>query len=82
MRLDDASGCFSWSDVSVSCKNVIIFSTDMSSSVHACNRKKDILIVGKGQMHGLDNITLTAEKEFSINFTEQQKIVFFKKITL
>ena len=54
----------------------------MSSSVHACNRKKDILIVGKGQMHGLDNITLTAEKEFSINFTEQQKIVFFKKITL
>ena len=29
-------------------KNVIIFGADMSSSVHVDNKKKDILILGKG----------------------------------
>ena len=29
-------------------KNVIIFGVDMSSSVHANNKNKDILIIGKG----------------------------------
>ena len=38
----------------------------MSLSVHADNSKKAILILGKG----LDNTTLTAEQEFSINFSE------------
>ena len=40
----------------------------MSSSVHAENKKKDILILGEGPTKGLDDTTLTAEKMYSINF--------------
>ena len=36
-------------------KNAIIFGVDMSSSVHANNKKKDILILGEGPTQGLDN---------------------------
>ena len=54
-------------------KKVIMFGADMSSSAHIDNKKKDILILGKGPTDGLDDTTLTAEKEYSINFTEQQK---------
>ena len=46
---------------------------DMSSSVHIDNEQKDILILGKGPADGLDDTMLTAEKEYSINFTEQQR---------
>ena len=45
-------------------ENVIIFGADMSSSVHANNKNKDILILGKGQTQGSDNTTLT-EAEYS-----------------
>ena len=38
-------------------KNVVIFGTDMGSSVHVDNKKKDILIYGKGPTQGLDNTT-------------------------
>ena len=41
----------------------------MSSSVHVDNKKKDILIQGRGPKQGLEH-TLTAEKMYSINFTE------------
>ena len=34
---------------------------------------KYILILGKGPTQGLDNTTLTPEKEYAIDFTEQQK---------
>ena len=54
-------------------KNVIIFGVDMSSSVHANNKNKDILILGKGQTKGLDNAVLTAEAEYSINFSRSEK---------
>ena len=40
----------------------------MSSSVHADNKKKDILILADGPKQGLDGTTLTAEKLYSINF--------------
>ena len=40
----------------------------MSSSTKIDNRKKDILILGKGPIQGLEH-TLTAEKMYSINFT-------------
>ena len=40
----------------------------MSSSAHVDNKKKDILIFGKGLKQGLEN-TLTPEKMYSINFT-------------
>ena len=54
-------------------RNCIIFRVDMSSSVYVDNKKKDILFLGKGPTQGLDGITLTAEKLYSINFTENNK---------
>ena len=42
-------------------QNVIIFGADMSLSTKIYNRKKDILITGKGPMQGLEH-TVTAEK--------------------
>ena len=53
-------------------KYVIIFGTDMSSSLHIDNKKIDVLIRGKGAAIDLDQTTLIAEKKY-INFTEQQK---------
>ena len=40
----------------------------MSSSSHIDNKKKDILVLGKGPTQELEHI-LTAEKMYSINFT-------------
>ena len=54
-------------------RNCIIFGVDMSSSVQIDNKKKDILILGKGPTQELDGTTLTAEKLYSINFTENDK---------
>ena len=42
-------------------QNVLIFGADMSSFAHADNKKKDILVLGKGPTQGLKH-TLTAEK--------------------
>ena len=44
----------------------------MSPSTHIDNKKKDILILGKGRTQGLEH-TLTAEKIYSINFTVTKK---------
>ena len=46
----------------------------MSSTVHIDNKNKDILILGEGPIQGLDDTTLTAEAEYSINFTQSGKI--------
>ena len=40
----------------------------MSLSVYIDNRKKYILILGKGLAKGLDDTTLTTEAQHSINF--------------
>ena len=40
----------------------------MSSPAHIDNKKKDILVLGKGPTQVLEH-TLTAEKIYSINFT-------------
>ena len=53
-------------------KNIIIFGLDMSSSTKTDNRKKDILILGKGPTQRLEH-TLSVEKMYSINFTEKTK---------
>ena len=44
----------------------------MSSSVHIDNKKKDILVLGRGPTQGLKS-TLIAEKMYSINFTITKK---------
>ena len=54
-------------------KNAIIFGVEMSSSVHANKRNKDILILGKGHTQRLDNTTLKAEAEYFNNFSRSQK---------
>ena len=56
-------------------RKCIIFGVDRSSSVHVDNKKKDILILGKGPTQGLYGTKLTAEKLNSINFTENNKKV-------
>ena len=50
----------------------------MNSSVHIDNKNKDILILCKGPTQGLDNTILTAEAEYSTNFTEERKKYLFK----
>ena len=41
----------------------------MNSSVHIHNKKKDILILGKGQTQWLCDTTLTTEAQYSLNFS-------------
>ena len=53
-------------------RNVIIFGVDMSSPTKIDNRKKYILILGKGPTQGLEHV-LSAEKIYSIDFTEHNK---------
>ena len=45
----------------------------MSSSVHVDNKGKDILILGKSPRQGLGEHSLTAEKIYSVNFTDHRE---------
>ena len=54
-------------------KNAIIVEVDMSSSAHINNKKKDILILGKGPAQGLDDTTLAAEAQHSVNFSRSNR---------
>ena len=49
-------------------QNVLIFGVDMSTYARIDNKKKDILVLGRGPTQGLES-TLTVEKKYSINFT-------------
>ena len=51
-------------------RNVITLGEDLSSSVHANNRTKNILVLGKDFIQGLNNTTIYPEKFYSINFTK------------
>ena len=64
----DRHGRFSFPGIRFG-RNVIIFGGDMSSSPRIDNKKKDILILGKGPAQGLEH-TVAAEKLYLINFTE------------
>ena len=54
-------------------RNCIIIGVRMSFSLHVDNKKKDFLILGEGPAQELHGTTLTAEKKFSINFSENIK---------
>ena len=54
-------------------ENVIIFGTDLSSSVHANNRANNILVFGKNLIQGINSTTIYAEKMYSTNFTVTNK---------
>ena len=56
----DRHGSFSFPGTGLG-RNVIMFRVDMSSSTNTDNRKKDILILGKGPAQGLEH-TLSGEK--------------------
>ena len=58
-------------------QNVIIFGVDTSSSVHVDNKKKDILVLGKGPTQGLEH-TLTAKKKnvFYQFYSGKKKLLF------
>ena len=75
----DRRGSFSFSGGGF-VQNVLIFGADMSSSINVDNKKKDILVLGKGPTQGLES-TLTAEKMYSINFTVTKKGIL-SKLTL
>ena len=49
-----------------------IFGVDNSSSTHADNRRKDILVLGEGRTLGLDNSAITAKAKYFSNFTPSQ----------
>ena len=56
-------------------QNVIIFGVDMSPSTHVDNNKKNILILDKDPLQGLEH-TRTAENMYSINLTVTKKKFF------
>ena len=58
----DRKGKFSFSDGFG--QNSIIFGRDMSSSVHANNKTKSILVLGEGFTQGLDDTSLYAEAKY------------------
>ena len=68
----DSKGTFSHSSGTTGV-NFIIFGVDLSSSAHANNKTKSILIVGKGPTQGLEDATLYAKKMYSVNFTATRK---------
>ena len=45
----------------------------MSSSVHIDNKKKDVLVLGKGPTQELDDTKLIAEAHYSINFSRSNR---------
>ena len=50
--------------------NVIIFGVDISLPIHADNKGKDISNLGKCSTQGLGEHSLTSEKMYSVNFTD------------
>ena len=45
----------------------------MSSSAHANNKTRSILVLGKDFVQGIDGVTIYAEKMYSTNFTVANK---------
>ena len=68
----DRHGNSSFLDIGLG-RNVITFGVDISAFVHIGNKKKDILILGKGPTQGLEH-SLTAEKMYLINFAKHNKM--------
>ena len=68
----DTRGTFSFPGGTFA-QNVIIFGADMSSSVHANNRTRNISVLGKDFIQGIDNTTVYVEKMYSINFSATKK---------
>ena len=72
----DHTGTFTHPE-GVIARNVIIFGVDMSGSVHASNKTKDFLLLGKGLIQMIEKTTIYAEKIYSPNFSVENKIFVF-----
>ena len=59
-------------------KNVITFGDDVSSSTHANNKTRSILVLGKEFIHRIDGTTIYAEKMYLTNFAVDNKKIVFK----
>ena len=55
-------------------RNIIIFGVDMSGSVHASNKTKDFLVLGKVLIQMIEKTRIYAEKMYSPNFSAENKI--------
>ena len=51
-------------------RNVLIFTADMSFSIHRTNRANHIYVMGDGLTQGIHDTTLYVEKKYFRNFTE------------
>ena len=54
-------------------RNAIIFGFDMSFSVHANNKSRNIYVIGDTFIQGIDDTTIYAEKNLYRNFTDPGK---------
>ena len=54
-------------------ENFIIFRADLSSSKHANNKARTILVLGRDFIQGIDGTAIYAEKMYSTNFTVDNK---------
>ena len=68
----DEGGTFDKGNIN-NCRNVIIFGSHESSSVHANNKVNNIYIMGDLFVHGINDTILYAEKVYSQNFTAVNK---------
>ena len=55
-------------------RNVIIFGGDMSRSVHASDKTRDIPVLGKAFVQKIESKIFYAEKMYSPNFSAENKI--------
>ena len=69
----DRNGTFGHSEGGTA-RNVITFGIDMSRSIHASNKTKDFLVLGKGFVQLIENTAIYAEKTYSSNFSAENKI--------
>ena len=60
-------------DHTTNARNVLIFGTDMSFSVHATNRANNMYVMGGAFVQGINDTTMYAEKKFYRNFTDPGK---------
>ena len=54
----------------------VIFGADLSSSTHANNKTRSILVLGKDFIQAIDNTTIYAQKMYSTNCTVDNKIFY------
>ena len=72
----DHNGTFGHSEVGTA-RNIIIFGGDISGSVHASNKTKDFLVLGRGLIQLIENTAIYAEKTYSPNISAENKIFVF-----